>query len=185
MTSRPSSSASRACPPTDGSDASSNLGCPRRWRFQRDAARPRRCSWPGLTAAVAGAPLRRAVLRRPSAPVSASPGHQAGAPLRPLDSPVAVQFLHRWLAVVVVVGALVEAARLYRAGARPHALALKVAVVAQFLPGALTLVHAVPVALGVAHQAGAVVLLVVTVVAAHWWMGGARSTAGQRREAAR
>lgn len=39
-------------PPTDGSDASSNLGCPRRWRFQRDAARPRRCSWPGLTAAV-------------------------------------------------------------------------------------------------------------------------------------
>ena len=83
MTSRPSSSASRACPPTDGSDASSNLGCPRRWRFQRDAARPRRCSWPGLTAAVAGALLRRAVLRRPSAPVSASPGHQAGAPLRP------------------------------------------------------------------------------------------------------
>ena len=82
MTSRPSSSASRACPPTDGSDAWSNLGCPRRWRFQRDAARPRRCSWPGLTAAVAGAPLRRAVLRRPSAPVSASPGHQAGAPLR-------------------------------------------------------------------------------------------------------
>ena len=98
---------------------------------------------------------------------------------------MAVQFLHRWLAVVVVVGALVEAARLYRAGARPHALALKVAVVAQFLPGVLTLVHAVPVALGFAHQAGAVVLLVVTVVAAHWSMGGARSTAGQRREAAR
>ncbi|MBK7323512.1 MAG: COX15/CtaA family protein, partial [Candidatus Microthrix sp.] len=113
------------------------------------------------------------------------PGHQAGAPLRPLDSPVAVQFLHRWLAVVVVVGALVEAARLYRAGARPHALALKVAVVAQFLPGVFTLVYAVPVALGFAHQAGAVVLLVVTVVAAHWSMGGARGTAGQRREAAR
>lgn len=105
--------------------------------------------------------------------------------MRPLDSPVAVQFLHRWLAMVVVVGALVEAARLYRAGARPHALALKVAVVAQFLLGVFTLVHAVPVALGVAHQAGAVVLLVVTVVAAHWSMGGARGTAGQRREAAR
>ncbi|MBP7406963.1 MAG: hypothetical protein KA973_18825 [Candidatus Microthrix sp.] len=56
---------------------------------------------------------------------------------------------------------------------------------AQFLPGVLTLVHAVPVALGFAHQAGAVVLLVVTVVAAHWSMGGARGTAGQRREAAR
>ncbi len=70
-------------------------------------------------------------------------------------------------------------------GARPHAFALKVAVVAQFLPGVFTLVHAVPVALGVAHQAGAVVLVVVTVVAAHWSMGGARGTAGQRREAAR
>lgn len=184
MTSRPSSSASRACPPTDGSDASSNLGCPRRWRFQRDAARPRRCSWPGLTAAVAGALLRRAVLRRPSAPVSASPGHQAGAPLRPLDA--------RGGAVPApLVGdgrcrrRVGRGSQVVPGGARPHALALKVAVVAQFLPGVLTLVHAVPVALGVAHQAGAVVLLVVTVVAAHWWMGGARSTAGQRREAAR
>ncbi|NLH64747.1 MAG: hypothetical protein GX471_00975, partial [Candidatus Microthrix parvicella] len=116
--------------------------------------------------------------------ISSSPGHQAGAPLRPLDA--------RGGAVPApLVGdgrcrrRVGRGSQVVPGGARPHALALKVAVVAQFLPGALTLVHAVPVALGVAHQAGAVVLLVVTVVAAHWSMGGARSTTGQRREAAR
>lgn len=91
-----------------------------------------------------------------------------------IDNPIAVQFLHRWLAVVVAVVALVVAAQLFRVGAKAYALALEVAVGVQFLLGVLTLLHSVPVALGVAHQAGAVVMLVVTVFAAHWCMGGAR-----------
>lgn len=87
-----------------------------------------------------------------------------------VDNPVAVQFLHRWLGVIVVVAALVVAAKLFRAGARRYAVAPELAVALQFLLGVLTLLHAVPVALGVAHQAGTVVLLVSTVAAAHWSM---------------
>ncbi|MFN8036774.1 MAG: COX15/CtaA family protein [Acidimicrobiia bacterium] len=86
----------------------------------------------------------------------------------------AVQFLHRWMAVVVAVAALGVAALLFRAGARTLGTVLEVVVLAQFLLGVLTLLHAVPVALGVAHQAVATLLLVVTVVAAHWSTGGAR-----------
>lgn len=91
-----------------------------------------------------------------------------------VDNPIAVQFLHRWLAVVVALAALVVVVGLFRVGAKAYAIALEAAVAAQFLLGVLTLLNSVPVALGVAHQAGAVVLLVVTVFAAHWSMGGAR-----------
>ncbi len=91
-----------------------------------------------------------------------------------VDNPVAVQFMHRWVGVAVAVVALVVTASLFRAGAKRYAVALEVAVVVQFVLGVLTLLHAVPVGLGIAHQAGAVVLLVVTVFAAHWSMGGAR-----------
>ena len=75
---------------------------------------------------------------------------------------------------LVVVAALVVAAQLFRAGARPYAVALESAVAVQFALGVFTLLHSVPVVLGVAHQAGAVVLLVIAVAAAHWSMGGAR-----------
>ena len=95
-----------------------------------------------------------------------------------VDNPVAVQFLHRWLAVVVAVAALVVASQLFRAGARHYAIALESAVAVQFLLGVFTLLHAVPVGLGVAHQAGAVLVLVITVAAAHWPMGGARNSVG-------
>ena len=99
--------------------------------------------------------------------------------LRPLwtnaiDNPVAVQFLHRWLALVIAIFAVVVAVRLYRAGAGMRAIALGTAVLVQFILGVLTLVNSVPIPLGVAHQAGAVLLLVATVVAGHWAMGGAR-----------
>lgn len=91
-----------------------------------------------------------------------------------VDNPIAVQFIHRWLAVAVAVFALVVATRLRRAGAAAHAVALGSAVVLEFLLGVVTLLHGVPVPLGVAHQAGAVLLLIATVAAAHWSMGGAR-----------
>ncbi len=90
-----------------------------------------------------------------------------------VDNPVAVQFVHRWLAVAVAVFALLVAARLRRVGATAHAVALGSAVLLQFLLGVMTLLQAVPVALAVAHQAGAGLLLAATVVAGHWSMGGA------------
>jgi len=91
-----------------------------------------------------------------------------------VDNPIAVQFLHRWMAVVVAVAALGVAALLFRSGAKAIATTLEVVVLAQFVLGVLTLLNAVPVGLGIAHQAGGVALLVVTVFAAHWATGGAR-----------
>lgn len=90
-----------------------------------------------------------------------------------VDNPVAVQFVHRWLAVTVVIFALLVASRLRRAGATAQSVALGSAVLFEFLLGVLTLLHGVPVLLGVAHQTGAVLLLIATVVAGHWSMGGA------------
>ena len=91
-----------------------------------------------------------------------------------IDNPAAVQFLHRWLAMVVAVFAIVVAIGLHRAGAGLRAVALEVAVVVQVLLGIFTLLHSVPIPLGVAHQFGAVLLLLATIVAGHWSMGGAR-----------
>ena len=96
-----------------------------------------------------------------------------------VDNPVAVQFLHRWFAVVVAAGALAVAMVLFRAGAKRIAIAMEVVVLGQFLLGVLTLLHAVPVGLGIAHQAVGALLLVVTVVGAHWSMGGARNEPAQ------
>lgn len=91
-----------------------------------------------------------------------------------VDNPVAVQFLHRWWAVVAAVFALVIVTRLYRAGAKNIAGALEGVVLAQFILGVFTLLHSVPIALGILHQAVGAMLLVVTVVAAHWAFGGAK-----------
>lgn len=99
-----------------------------------------------------------------------------------VDNPVAVQFLHRWMGVVVALAALAVAMQLFRAGARTLATALEGVVLVQFVLGVLTLLHSVPVGLGVAHQAVGTVLVVVTVVAAHWSTGGARSELGQKGE---
>jgi cytochrome c oxidase assembly protein subunit 15 len=92
-----------------------------------------------------------------------------------VDNPVTVQFLHRWMGVVVALAALAVAVRLFRAGARPLATTFEAVVLVQFVLGVLTLLHAVPVGLGVAHQAVGTVLVVVTAVAAHWSTGGTRS----------
>lgn len=91
-----------------------------------------------------------------------------------VENPVGVQFVHRWWALVVALFALVVAAQLFRAGARRLATVLEVVVLVQFTLGVLTLLHAVPIALGMAHQQVGTLLLVVTIVAAHWAMGGAR-----------
>lgn len=94
-----------------------------------------------------------------------------------IDNPIAVQFLHRWTAVVVVLASLAVAVVLVRAGARRLALAFEAAVLAQFTIGVLTLLNAVPVGLGILHQAVATIIVVITVMAAHWSTGGARRVA--------
>lgn len=98
------------------------------------------------------------------------PGLDALAPIwrNVVDNPVAVQFLHRKLAIIVAGSALVVAWRLHRAGARRHALALAGIVVFQFILGVATIVTGVDIHLGVAHQAGAALLVAATIWAAHW-----------------
>lgn len=90
-----------------------------------------------------------------------------------IDNPVTVQFIHRSLAIVVASAALLIAWRMAKAGAGWRAGALAFAVIVQFGLGVLTLIHAVPIGLGVAHQGWAAVLLASAVVLAHWaWTSG-------------
>ncbi|MDS4011147.1 MAG: COX15/CtaA family protein [Defluviicoccus sp.] len=73
-----------------------------------------------------------------------------------------IQFTHRLLATVVLTAAigLFMASRAMRADARAHRAAglLLLAIAAQYGLGAATVLMAVPVPLGVAHQGGAVVV---------------------------
>jgi len=90
-----------------------------------------------------------------------------------VDNPVTVQFIHRSLAIVVASAALLIAWRMAKAGAGWRAGALGFAVIVQFALGVLTLIHAVPIGLGVAHQGWAAVLLASAVALAHWaWTSG-------------
>ncbi len=79
------------------------------------------------------------------------------------ENVAAVQFNHRWLAILtlgLVVGYVGWVhARLADRPARRLASWLGLSVLAQVGLGILALLHAVPVALGAAHQAGAVIVL--------------------------
>jgi cytochrome c oxidase assembly protein subunit 15 len=99
-------------------------------------------------------------------------------------NPVAVQFLHRLLAYLLVGHGLALAARAWRLGGRLGdtplqrlGLALAAIVVAQTMLGIFTVVYGVPVWLGTAHQGGAVVLLGTCVALTHraWHGIGAKS----------
>jgi cytochrome c oxidase assembly protein subunit 15 len=78
-----------------------------------------------------------------------------------------VQFVHRWLAVVILVTAIALWMRLPRAGAsdrsRLWADALAVAVCAQVAVGIATLLMRAPLALAAIHQSGAVIVFTCTV----------------------
>ena len=86
------------------------------------------------------------------------------------ENPVLIQFVHRWLALVVLAMLVFYAARVFvldrRAAARRLAVLLLLVGIAQAGLGVLTLINRVPVLLGVLHQAGAVLLL--TVLTAVW-----------------
>jgi len=87
--------------------------------------------------------------------------------LNPFENPVTAQFIHRLVAYTIVVLALVEACIAFTSGAaremRHSALWLAAGVLGQAALGIWTLIEAVPLGLGITHQACAAVLLVIAV----------------------
>jgi heme a synthase len=84
-----------------------------------------------------------------------------------INDAITVQFVHRWLAVLVALYALHIAGKLWRYRVVLPSLALGLTVIGQFALGVATLVNGVPIWLGVAHQAGGALLVGTSVWAAH------------------
>jgi heme a synthase len=82
-------------------------------------------------------------------------------------NPVVVQFVHRWWAWVTLVAVVTVARFALKAGNRPAAIAIVVAVVTQILLGIATLLTGVQIDLAVAHQAMATLLLGALVWGGH------------------
>ena len=80
-----------------------------------------------------------------------------------LESPYVVQFMHRWVAVLVVclvIVAFFKALKMSLTNLQRKALIFLLgAVMIQFVLGVLTIINLTPIFLGVVHQLGAVVLL--------------------------
>jgi cytochrome c oxidase assembly protein subunit 15 len=93
------------------------------------------------------------------------------APFNFVQNMVTVQWTHRVLGTILLVTALVVFVRVGRSGldqrSRRLNAALAILIVSQYLLGVLALVSAVPVALGVLHQAMAMAIAGVWVVWAH------------------
>lgn len=79
-----------------------------------------------------------------------------------VENPVTVQWVHRVLGTVLGIGAVVFCLRAWRRDPEPAARRLGAVflalILSQYLLGVLTLLHRVPVPLGVAHQAMAMVV---------------------------
>jgi cytochrome c oxidase assembly protein subunit 15 len=84
-----------------------------------------------------------------------------------VDNPITVQFIHRWLAFVVLAMAILLAMRVERAGGRLESLALHSTVGVQILLGIATLMSGVQLQLAVAHQGTATLVIAAFVAAAH------------------
>jgi cytochrome c oxidase assembly protein subunit 15 len=99
--------------------------------------------------------------------------YPAGAPwLAPMlrnfvDNPITVQFVHRWLAFVVLGFAILAARRVKRVGGRRESAILHAVVGTQILLGIATLLSGVHLHVAVAHQAVAVLLLAAFLLAGH------------------
>jgi cytochrome c oxidase assembly protein subunit 15 len=94
-----------------------------------------------------------------------------------VDNPLVVQFVHRWLAFVVVAVVIWLGVRAWLRGHRVDAALLVGAVLAQLLLGILTLLSGVQIDIAVAHQGMAALLLAALVTAAHRLGGPAREKA--------
>jgi cytochrome c oxidase assembly protein subunit 15 len=80
------------------------------------------------------------------------------------ENPLTVQFMHRGIAYVLFVAALLHAVDAVRAGRGALALALAGAVTIQAALGIATLIQQVPIGLALAHQGMAIVVLAIAVV---------------------
>ena len=84
------------------------------------------------------------------------------------ENPLTVQFSHRMAAYLLFAAVSLRAIYVWRSpyglAERRGALALVVAVTVQAAIGIATLLHAVPVSLGMLHQAGAMVVLTIAVL---------------------
>jgi heme a synthase len=91
--------------------------------------------------------------------------------INPFENGTTIQFIHRWLAKLLVLGVLVLAWRVRR----PETLAAAAMALAQLSLGIATILSGINIALATAHQAGAVLLLTTLIVVRH------RATASPQR----
>ena len=84
-----------------------------------------------------------------------------------VDNPIVVQFVHRWLAFVVAIAAILLAASAWRAGFKNSATLAVGAVALQIVLGIATILTGVVLWIGVAHQGMAALLLAAILLAAH------------------
>jgi len=84
-----------------------------------------------------------------------------------VDSPVWVQFVHRWWAWVAAVALVVLALRAMRAGAIGAPIALKTLLVVQIGLGIATVTSGVLIDIAVAHQLVAALMVVAATLCAH------------------
>jgi len=83
--------------------------------------------------------------------------------INPFENGTTIQFIHRWLAKILVLGVIVLAIRTRR----PETLAAGFMAFLQLGLGIATILSGVNIALAAAHQAGAVLLLTMLIVVRH------------------
>ncbi|MBX9946864.1 MAG: COX15/CtaA family protein [Reyranella sp.] len=83
--------------------------------------------------------------------------------INPFENGTTIQFIHRWLAKLLVLGVLILAWR----GRRPATLAAAAMAVLQLGLGIATILSGIDIGLATAHQAGAVLLLTTLIVVRH------------------
>ncbi|MDP1751116.1 MAG: COX15/CtaA family protein [Reyranella sp.] len=83
--------------------------------------------------------------------------------LNPFENGTTIQFIHRWLAKLLVLGVLVLAWWVRR----PETLAAAAIALLQLSLGIATILSGINIGLATAHQAGAVILLTVLIVVRH------------------
>ena len=91
--------------------------------------------------------------------------------LNPFENGTTIQFIHRWLAKLLVLGVLALAWRVRR----PETLAAGAMALLQLSLGIATILSGINIGLATAHQAGAVILLTALIVVRH------RATPSRRR----